>query len=107
MFANAFNVVGSRSNTLLLSEFIYASFSGTSRLFFRMGIALQAGGVAHGHSHGGDGPKHGHQHEGAGKENINVRAAFIHVIGDFIQSLGVLIAAFVIYYKVKSGFDWL
>ncbi|KAG8195974.1 hypothetical protein JTE90_028948 [Oedothorax gibbosus] len=64
-----------------------------------MGIALQAGGVAHGHSHSGDGPKHGHSHEGTGKENINVRAAFIHVIGDFIQSLGVLVAAFVIYYK--------
>lgn len=65
-----------------------------------MGIALQAGGVAHGHSHGGvESQKHGHQHDGAGKDNINVRAAFIHVIGDFIQSLGVLIAAFIIYYK--------
>ncbi|CAD5115078.1 DgyrCDS4093 [Dimorphilus gyrociliatus] len=33
------------------------------------------------------------------KENINVRAAFIHVVGDFIQSIGILIAAFIIYYK--------
>nr|AKN21623.1 slc30a-3 [Schmidtea mediterranea] len=33
------------------------------------------------------------------KTNINVRAAFIHVIGDLVQSFGVLIAAFVIYYK--------
>ncbi|CAL1295650.1 unnamed protein product [Larinioides sclopetarius] len=64
-----------------------------------MGIALQAGGVSHGHSHGGDTPKHGHSHSGAGRDNINVRAAFIHVVGDFIQSLGVLIAAFVIYYR--------
>lgn len=65
-----------------------------------MGIALQAGGVSHGHSHGGSvESKHNHQHEGAGKDNINVRAAFIHVIGDFIQSLGVLVAAFVIYYR--------
>lgn len=64
-----------------------------------MGVALQAGGVSHGHSHGGSESKHGHSHEGSGKDNINVRAAFIHVIGDFIQSLGVLVAAFVIYFK--------
>ncbi|XP_077298310.1 proton-coupled zinc antiporter SLC30A2-like isoform X2 [Arctopsyche grandis] len=31
--------------------------------------------------------------------NINVRAAYIHVIGDFLQSFGVFIAALVIYYK--------
>lgn len=45
----------------------------------------------HGHeqcSGGGD-----HQH---GDENLNVRAAIIHVIGDFIQSIGVLLAAIVI-----------
>lgn len=29
-------------------------------------------------------------------KNINVRAAFIHVVGDFIQSIGVLIAAIII-----------
>ncbi|VDL43218.1 unnamed protein product [Hymenolepis diminuta] len=33
------------------------------------------------------------------KENINVRAAFIHVIGDLLQSVGVMIAALVIYFK--------
>ena len=33
--------------------------------------------------------------------NINVRAAFIHVIGDLIQSVGILIAAFIIYFKVR------
>lgn len=31
--------------------------------------------------------------------NINIRAAFIHIIGDIIQSLGVLIAALVIYFE--------
>lgn len=36
---------------------------------------------------------------GRGKANINVRAAFIHVIGDFLQSLGVLIAALVIHFE--------
>ena len=72
----------------------------------------------HGHSHGSDGSTpHGHSHgesngvetdyeaqaraiseEAKRRENINVRAAFIHVIGDFIQSLGVFIAALIIYF---------
>ena len=34
--------------------------------------------------------------------NINIRAAAIHVIGDFIQSLGVLIAAIIIRIKVLN-----
>ncbi|XP_077996580.1 proton-coupled zinc antiporter SLC30A2-like [Glandiceps talaboti] len=33
------------------------------------------------------------------KKNINVRAAFIHVLGDLIQSIGVLIAAYIIKFK--------
>lgn len=36
---------------------------------------------------------------GRGRKNINVRAAFVHVIGDFLQSLGVLIAALVIHFE--------
>ncbi|XP_025089498.1 zinc transporter 2-like [Pomacea canaliculata] len=31
--------------------------------------------------------------------NINVRAAFIHVLGDLCQSVGVLVAAIIIYFK--------
>ena len=38
----------------------------------------------------------GHSH----KDNINVKAAFIHVIGDLLQSVGVFIAALIIYFKV-------
>merc|ERR1712129_285268 len=38
----------------------------------------------------------GHSHDSS---NINLRAAAIHVIGDFIQSVGVLIAALIIYFK--------
>lgn len=45
--------------------------------------------------------QHGHSHGGAQHENINVRAAFIHVVGDFIQSAGVLVASIVIYFKVR------
>merc|ERR1712179_744943 len=37
--------------------------------------------------------------QGKEKENINVKAAFIHVVGDFVQSLGVFIAALIIYFK--------
>jgi len=70
-----------------------------------MGVSLHQ----HGHSHGG------HSHGGNSdiesgfdddlkdermKKNINVRAAFIHVLGDFIQSIGVFIAALIIYFKV-------
>lgn len=53
-----------------------------------MGLSLHYNG----HSHGGK----NHSHE----ENINVRAALIHVIGDFIQSFGVLVAALIIYFRV-------
>lgn len=38
------------------------------------------------------------------KGNINLRAAAIHVIGDFIQSVGVLIAAIIIYLKASFFF---
>lgn len=47
----------------------------------------------HGHSHGGASAGHGHS------ENMNVRAAFIHVLGDVLQSIGVFCAAIVIYFK--------
>ncbi|EEB18163.1 zinc transporter, putative [Pediculus humanus corporis] len=42
---------------------------------------------------------HGHSHTDSKKENINVRAALIHIIGDFIQSFGVLVAALIIFFK--------
>lgn len=34
--------------------------------------------------------------------NINIRAAFIHVLGDLIQSIGVLIAALLILWNVNN-----
>jgi len=36
-------------------------------------------------------------------ENINVRAAFIHVLGDLLQSVGVIIAAIIIKIKPEWG----
>ena len=70
---------------------------------------------SHGHSHGFSSVPHSHTKDsryGSIAEddekkthkkhatNINVTAAFIHVVGDFVQSLGVLIAALIIYFEV-------
>ncbi|CAP33941.2 Protein CBR-TTM-1 [Caenorhabditis briggsae] len=57
-----------------------------------MGLVLHFGTGGHGHTHGGH-SNHGHSHDG---KNVNVRAALIHVIGDLVQSIGVLIAAIII-----------
>lgn len=75
----------------------------------------------HGHSHSSSHmhlhePSHGHSHDEDSfcvdihstdahqrsklSENINVRAAVIHVIGDFCQSVGVLFASILIKFKV-------
>ena len=35
-------------------------------------------------------------------QNINVRMAFIHVLGDMLQSLAVLLAAILIYVNVST-----
>lgn len=35
------------------------------------------------------------------KKDLNVRAAFIHVLGDLVQSVGVFFASLLIYFKVS------
>nr|XP_058938593.1 proton-coupled zinc antiporter SLC30A2 isoform X1 [Kogia breviceps] len=63
-----------------------------------MGLILHQSG--HGHGHG-----HEHSHDTSQQqENPSVRAAFIHVVGDFLQSLGVLVAAFILYFKPEYKF---
>ncbi|XP_049731858.1 proton-coupled zinc antiporter SLC30A2 isoform X2 [Elephas maximus indicus] len=58
-----------------------------------MGLTLHQSD--HGHSHG-----HSHSHNTSEQQqNPSVRAAFVHVIGDFMQSLGVLVAAYILYFK--------
>ncbi|KAJ4920757.1 hypothetical protein JOQ06_027772 [Pogonophryne albipinna] len=44
---------------------------------------------------------HGHSHAllGGGHSNTSVRAAFIHVVGDLLQSVGVMVAAIIIYFR--------
>ena len=46
----------------------------------------------HGHGH------HHHHHHGDVERNINVDAAFLHVLGDCLMSVGVIIAATIIYF---------
>ncbi|XP_023270385.1 zinc transporter 4 [Seriola lalandi dorsalis] len=74
-----------------------------------MGFLLNQGGHLHSHGHG-----HGHSHgpvaasasqsTGSGHQqrphgSLAVRAAFIHALGDLLQSVGVLIAAYIVRFK--------
>ena len=55
-------------------------------------LAISDGGVEEKKHHG----------NGAGSgENINLRAAMLHVLGDMVQSVGVVLAAFIIKFKVR------
>uniref|UniRef100_A0A4W6FS45 Probable proton-coupled zinc antiporter SLC30A3 n=1 Tax=Lates calcarifer TaxID=8187 RepID=A0A4W6FS45_LATCA len=69
-----------------------------------MVLVLHQSGASHGHSHGsstgrlqreGERQKRGHTH---GHGNASVKAAFIHVVGDLLQSVGVLLAATIIHF---------
>ncbi|KAM9817072.1 putative proton-coupled zinc antiporter SLC30A4 [Neosynchiropus ocellatus] len=71
------------------------------------------GGHGHSHSHGhghghGHGQDHGHSHgpgaNSGGQQqkqsaSMIVRAAFIHALGDLVQSVGVLVAAYIVRFK--------
>ncbi|KAL2088902.1 hypothetical protein ACEWY4_015801 [Coilia grayii] len=67
-----------------------------------MGFLLNQSGHLHSHSHGPSQPtqtqSHGHGHQ-RGHGSLAVRAAFIHALGDLVQSIGVLIAAYVVRFK--------
>ncbi|NWR16310.1 ZNT4 protein, partial [Emberiza fucata] len=55
-----------------------------------------AQGSSHGHS------SHGHSshgHSSHGHSSLAVRAAFVHALGDLVQSIGVLVAAYIIRFK--------
>eukprot|EP00928_Gymnodinium_smaydae_P079015 TRINITY_DN63043_c0_g1_i1.p1 TRINITY_DN63043_c0_g1~~TRINITY_DN63043_c0_g1_i1.p1 ORF type:complete len:468 (+),score=89.99 TRINITY_DN63043_c0_g1_i1:53-1405(+) len=56
--------------------------------------------LGHGHSHGdGGGHGHSHGHGGGGEDSVAVQAAIAHVIGDIVQSLGVCLAALLMWTK--------
>lgn len=69
-------------------------------VIFNIILGLLLNGQHHGHSHGS---KHSHlveenhaHAETPSEEHINIRAALIHVLGDLIQSIGVLISSVII-----------
>ncbi|XP_063770995.1 probable proton-coupled zinc antiporter SLC30A3 [Pseudophryne corroboree] len=70
-----------------------------------MAYILHQSTTFHGHSHSlgyekiGDSPTGGLSLQLGPHCNTSVRAAFIHVIGDLLQSFGVMVAAIVIYFK--------
>lgn len=68
-----------------------------------MGFLLNQSGHHHSHSHSHSQPSNsptmvssGHSH---GQDSLAVRAAFVHALGDLVQSVGVLIAAYIIRFK--------
>ncbi|XP_021049875.1 zinc transporter 4 [Mus pahari] len=68
-----------------------------------MGFLLNQSGHHHSHAHSHSLPSNspsmvssGHNH---GQDSLAVRAAFVHALGDLVQSVGVLIAAYIIRFK--------
>jgi zinc transporter 2 len=53
----------------------------------------------HGHSHEEKKDDHGHAHSHGEERNINIDAALIHVIGDAVQNIGVIISGAIIYFR--------
>lgn len=65
-------------------------------------VAFILGG--HDHAHSGHG--HDHEHEASSKKrNLNVQSAFLHVLGDAISSVGVIIAAIIIHFTKIEWID--
>jgi len=83
-------------------------------VFFNIILGVLLHGQGHGHSHGGSSKGHTRLVEEGEEqitiktpsdhEHINIRAAFIHVIGDLIQSIGVLISSVII--KIRPDFKY-
>lgn len=60
-------------------------------------------GHDHGHDHHDDHPQkelseHLHHHSTKDESSINVKAAMIHIIGDMLQAIGVVVAAVIVYF---------
>lgn len=53
----------------------------------------------HGHEHSHDKKLKLHKQESSAQRNINVDAAFLHALGDMFMSIGVVVAAVVIYFE--------
>ncbi|KAM4829036.1 putative proton-coupled zinc antiporter SLC30A4 isoform 2-T2 [Thomomys bottae] len=66
-----------------------------------MGFLLNQSGHHHSHSHSlpSNSPTIGSGGHSHGQDSLAVRAAFVHALGDLVQSVGVLIAAYIIRFK--------
>ncbi|NXY28846.1 ZNT4 protein, partial [Pomatorhinus ruficollis] len=78
-----------------------------------MGFLLNQSGHLHSHSHSHSHPHShvpqpnspstaqgsSHGHSSHGHSSLAVRAAFVHALGDLVQSIGVLVAAYIIRFK--------
>ncbi|CAD7954803.1 unnamed protein product [Amoebophrya sp. A25] len=81
------------------------SFLATLGLIVNVALFWVLGG--HGHSHGGHGHSHGgacssnkdEAKSGAGSGSLAMDAAFAHVIGDLVQSAGVLLASLLMWFQ--------
>lgn len=71
----------------------------------RMGFLLNQSGHlhSHGHTHSHGSPGQGQGQGQRGHGSLAVRAAFIHALGDLVQSVGVLIAAYIVRFKVRPA----
>ena len=80
-------------------------FTAAAGLFFNLvQMAILHSGDDHFHPGGGHDHDHGHGHSHSHGEdgNINVDAAYLHALSDMINSIGVCIAATIIYFFPKA-----
>ena len=72
-----------------------------------LAVNLVVAFVLGGHDHGDDhGDEHGHEHSDGHaqeKEDLNLHSAYMHVVGDAISSVGVIVAAVII---MLTGLEW-
>lgn len=82
----------------------------SSAISLRMAYILHHSTTFHNHGSGyhkieeGGASPVGHSHFPGvlgGHSNTSVQAAFIHVVGDLLQSVGVMVAATIIYFRVS------
>ncbi len=64
-------------------------------------VAFVLGG--HDHSHNHDGHDHGEAGHTHKQEDLNVKSAYLHVIGDALASVGVVVAGAIIWF---TGWNW-
>lgn len=63
-------------------------------------VAFVLGGHTHEHEHEGEDGEEAHEEA----EDLNVRSAYLHVLGDAVSSVGVIVAAALIWW---TGWNWL